>query len=369
MKSLQKIAIKVGTSTLTQGSKKLSRRFMLQLAMQMVSLIEAGHQVVLISSGAIAAGKEVLAPRSDHLPVPLKQMYAAIGQVELMHLWKELFLLFEIHVAQLLLTGDDFSHRKRYLNARDTLCHLLSHHVLPIINENDTTATREIRVGDNDNLAAYVANLIGADLLILLTDQAGLFEKDPRVDPEAKLIKEVLVIDESIDKMAKGSKTKLGTGGMATKIQAARIAVQSGIPTVIASAAEENVLLRIVAHEPIGTRFHSQTTQKESRKRWLISEKKQGQIFVDEGAAVKIVHHGASLLPSGIHSVEGSFDRGAIVHILSGDEPIACGITNYNDAELKVLIGSHSTKIEDLLGYTYGDEVIHRTNMTRIKLS
>lgn len=370
MKSLNKIVVKVGTSTLTQGTKKLSRAYMRELTRQIAELHSTGKQVVLVTSGAIAAGRELLEyPVVDKL-LPSKQMFAAIGQVKLMQLWTKLFASFGIHVGQLLLTRQDFSDRKRYLNARDTLNCLFHHNIIPIINENDSVATKEIRVGDNDNLAALVSNLIAADMLILLTDQQGLFTADPRHNPDAKLISVVKHIDESIFALAKGSSTSLGTGGMTTKIEAAQIASRAGTPTIIASSAHPDVLKEIADGKQIGTSFLAEISIRESRKRWLLSEKRQGAIHVDAGAASKVLHHGASLLASGITGTSQSFDRGAIVHVVDPEgQSIAVGITNYGDYEIKKLIGIHSKDIEEILGYSYGSEVIHRTNMTRIKES
>jgi glutamate 5-kinase len=271
-------------------------------------------------------------------------------------------------VGQILLTRDDFSDRKRYLNARDTLDCLLKHHVIPIINENDTIATKEIRVGDNDNLAALVGNLIEADMVILLTDQEGLYTADPRINKGAQLIPVVHRIDESIYALAGGSSTSLGTGGMITKIEAAQIASQSGTRTVIASSARPNVLIDVVSGKQIGTLFLEEMSARESRKRWLLSEKRTGMIYVDEGAALKILHHGASLLSSGIIKTTQSYDRGATIEVADPKgEAIAVGITNYSSQDVQQLIKKHSTCIEEILGYSYGPEIVHRTNMTRVK--
>jgi len=368
MKSIRKMVVKVGTSTLTQGGKKLSRRYMLGLVQQLFYLQAQGIQIVLVSSGAIAAGRELLNfPKIDR-SLPSKQMFSSIGQVKLMQTWSELFSLFELHVGQVLLTRDDLSNRKRYLNARDTLHCLLKHHVVPIINENDTVATKEIRVGDNDNLAALVANLIEADVVVLLTDQEGLFTADPRLNTDAKLIPVVTRIDDSIFSLAGGSSTSLGTGGMITKIEAAQMASQSGTRTIIASASRPNVLVDLALGQQIGTLFLEEMTFRESRKRWLLSEKRKGMVYVDAGAVVKIMHHGASLLSSGIIRTTPNFERGATVEIISPtDEAIAVGITNYGSKEVQLLIGKQSRCIEYILGYSYGPEIIHRTNMTRIK--
>jgi glutamate 5-kinase len=368
MKSIRTMVVKVGTSALTQGGKKLSRRYMLGLVQQLSCLQAQGIQIVLVSSGAIAAGRELLNfPKMDR-SLPSKQMFSSIGQVKLMQTWSELFALFELHVGQVLLTRDDLSNRRRYLNARDTLLCLLKHQVIPIINENDAVATKEIRVGDNDNLAALVANLIEADALVLLTDQEGLFTADPRLNPDAKLIPVVTRIDSSIYSLAGGSSTSLGTGGMVTKIEAAQIASQSGTRTIIASASRPNILIDLALGQQIGTLFLEEINARESRKRWLLSEKRKGMIYIDAGAAVKIMHHGASLLSSGITKTTHSFERGATVEIISPtNEAIAVGITNYGSKEVHELIGKQSTCIENILGYSYGPEIIHRTNMTRIK--
>ncbi len=368
MKSIHRVVVKVGTSTLTQGGKKLSRRYMLSLVQQIVHLQNQGLQVVLVSSGAIAAGKELLNfPKVDR-SLPSKQMFSSVGQIKLMQIWSELFSLFDLHVGQVLLTRGDFSNRKRYLNARDTLDCLFKHQVVPIVNENDTIATQEIRVGDNDNLAALVGNLIEANLVVLLTDQEGLFTADPRIHPEAKLIPVVKHIDESIFNLAGGSSTTLGTGGMITKIEAAQIASQSGTRTVIASSSRPNVLIDLVQGKEIGTLFLEEISARESRKRWLLSEKRKGMIYVDAGASSRIMYHGASLLASGIIRTTQTYERGATVEIISPEEkPIAVGITNYGSHEVQKLIGEQSEAIGDVLGYSYGDEIIHRTNMTRIK--
>lgn len=370
MKAIRKMVVKVGTSTLTQGGQKLSRRYMVGLVQQLAHLQNQGIQVVLVSSGAIAGGRELLNYPKVGRSLPSKQMFSSIGQVKLMQTWSELFSLFDLHVGQVLLTRDDFSNRKRYLNARDTLHCLLKHHVIPVINENDAIATREIRVGDNDNLASLVANLIEADHLILLTDQEGLFTADPRLNKDAKLIPVVARIDESIFSLAGGSSTALGTGGMTTKIEAAQIASQSGTRTIIASSSRPNVLIDLASGQQIGTLFLEEMSSRESRKRWILSDKRKGMIHVDEGAATKILHHGASLLSSGIVKTSQMYERGSTVEVLSpAGEAIAVGITNYGSQEVQQLIGKKSSCIEDILGYSYGHEIIHRTNMTRIKFN
>ncbi|MFQ5729226.1 MAG: glutamate 5-kinase [Waddliaceae bacterium] len=367
MQEVRKVVIKVGTSTLTQHTPHLSQRHMLEIARQIAQLHERGIQVVLVTSGSVTAGLEVLKQPKLDRSLPGKQMLSAVGQVHLMQIWTELFRIFDIPVGQLLLTRGDFSQRQGYLNVRNTLLSLLQHPVIPIINENDSVATTEIKLGDNDNLSALAANLIAADLLILLTDREGLFTADPQRNPEAKLIPVVEHIDKSIMELA-GKTTKMegrGTGGMETKVEAASLASQSGTATVIASAAVPRVILDLVQGKRIGTLFLPETTPKESRKRWLLSEKPQGQIVIDAGAEKKLLEEGASLLPVGVTGTSNDFDRGAIVHITTTEgSPLAIGITNYSKQDIEKLRGVHSTEIIALLGYSYGPEVIHRDNMT-----
>jgi glutamate 5-kinase len=370
MKKIHKIVIKLGTSSLTKGTKKLSRRHILEFVRQIALLHEKGLQVIVVTSAAIAAGREVLSQSPIEGFLPSKQMFAAIGQGRLMQMWAEMFSFFDIPVGQVLLVREDFSGRSRYLNIRDTLSSLLEHRVIPIINENDAVATEEIKVGDNDNLSALVANLIAADLLVLLTDQQGLYTSDPRHHAKAELIPVVEHIDESIHALAGGaSKTfGLGTGGMITKIEAASLASQSGTATVIASAWEPDVLLNIVQGKSVGTLFLAATTPRESRKRWLLSKKSEGTIKVDAGARHKLCQEGASLLPVGIVSTSHTFERGAIVKIISPEgKPLAVGISSYSSDEIHKIIGAKSAQIEKLLGYSYGPEVVHRDNMTLLK--
>lgn len=367
MNKYQKIVVKFGTSSLTHNTKKLSRRHILEFVRQIAQLHESGIQVVIVTSGAIAAGREVLDLKLADRSVPLKQMFAAIGQGRLMQVWTEMFALYEIVVGQVLLVRDDFSNRKRYLNMRDTLSSMLEHRIIPIINENDAVITEEIKVGDNDNLSALVANLISADLLVLLTDQQGLFTSDPRHNSQAELISVVPNIDDSIRALA-GDASKasgLGTGGMITKIEAAYLATQSGTPTVIASAWTSDVLLDIAQGKAQGSLFLAKTTPRESRKRWLLSKKTEGAIIIDKGAEEKLCKKGASLLPAGIIKVVSSFERGAIVKISSEENhPLAIGVSNYSNEEIDKLKKVKSTQIEKILGYSYGPEIVHRDNMT-----
>lgn len=358
------IVIKLGTSVLTGGTQRISRRRMLEIIRQAAALHEAGHQVVVVSSGAIAAGREALNhPDLEHT-LQRKQMLAAIGQGRLMQVYTELFALFDINVGQVLLTRSDLSNRTRYLNARDTLRALLDYRVIPVINENDTVATEEIKVGDNDNLSALVANLLHADVLILLTDQPGFFTADPRANPQAQLIPMVETIDDSVWARAGSTSTGLGTGGMLTKLQAAQLAGRSGTTTVMAAGSLPDVLLDIVGGKQVGTTFLPSVDFRESRKRWLLSEKPTATLTVDAGAAARLRKNGASLLPVGITAVAGEFERGEIVRVVSPDgRPLAVGITNYTHDEVRRLIGVKSAHIEATLGYSYGDEIIHRDNL------
>lgn len=360
------IVVKLGTSSLTSGTSKISPPFLVELARQVTQLHSAGHQVILVSSGAIAAGREKLGFPQLLKDLPAKQMLSAIGQPRLMAIYEQVFGLYGHTLAQVLLTRTDLADRRRYLNARNTLTALLSHGAIPIINENDTVATEEIRVGDNDNLSALVANVVEADLLVLLTDQPGLFTADPRNNPNAKLVEEISTpeIPQEIWEAASGSGTKLGTGGMVTKLQAADLARRSGTTVVIARGTEPNVLPRLANNERVGTRFTPVISALESRKRYILAGRlAPGQITVNEGAASAIIR-GGSLLPIGIMQVSGDFDRGDTVRILdeSGRE-LARGITTYSSADLARLRGRHSDEIESLLGYDYGDEVIHRNDL------
>ena len=361
-----RIVVKLGTSSLTNGTKHIAPPFLIEIARQTVQLQAAGHQVVLVSSGAIAAGREKL--NFPQLPknIPAKQMLAAVGQLRLMALYEQVFGLYGMIVGQVLLTRADLSDRRRYLNARNTLMAMIMHNMVAIINENDTVATEEIRVGDNDNLSALVANLIDADLLILLTDQDGLFTADPRSNPDAKLVTMVSEdeIPEALWQAAGGSKTGLGTGGMTTKLQAADLARRSGSACVIASSKETDILIRLAGGEKIGTLFPAVVTSIESRKRYIMSARRApGQVNVDAGAA-QALRRGGSLLPIGVNSVGGKFERGDTVRVIDENErEIARGIVNYPSQDLARITKRRSDEIEAILGYLYGEEIIHRNDL------
>jgi glutamate 5-kinase len=284
-----------------------------------------------------------------------------------MQLWDELFSREELIVAQTLLTRGDLADRQGYLNSRNTLLALLDRHVVPIINENDVVATEEIKIGDNDNLSALVANLIDADLLVLLTDQEGLYTADPRRNASATLIPEVTVISDAVIALAAGAGTSRGTGGMTTKLQAARLATESGVTVLVAGGTTDNVLVKAVKGEAVGTRFPSSRTRMESRKRWILSGLAgKAAAHIDAGAATAL-GRGRSLLPAGVVNVKGPFDRGDSVNIVGPEgKSIGCGVANYSSADLERIKGCRSAQITQILGYNFGDEVIHRNNVVML---
>lgn len=361
-----RIVIKVGTNVLRARTERIHRPRLIDLARQIACLTQAGHEVILVSSGAIFFGRELLGvtPSAQKKDIPYKQMLAAVGQGRLLALYQQIFEMYHLTVAQALLTRGDLANRTRYLNARNTLNVLLQHQVVPIINENDVVAVDEIKFGDNDNLSGMVANLIDADLLIILTDQAGLFTADPRYNAEAQLIQEVPVIDETIRAMASGSSGDIGTGGMVTKIEAAELATRSGTDVVIAPGNEPDAVLRVVKGEALGTRFPTQISQVESRKRWILAEKMQGTLTIDEGAIAAISQRGKSLLVVGVTEVLGEFKRGAVIGVSNAQgKEIGRGLANYKSIDLRLICGKRSHEITNILGFEYGPTAIHRDNL------
>jgi glutamate 5-kinase len=334
---------------------------MVDLVRQIAVLHTQGHELLFVSSGAIFAGREVLGTLPHRRDIPFKQTLAAIGQVRLMAIYEQLFGLYEVKIAQALLTRADLADRERYLNARNTLVSLLRLRIVPVINENDVVGVEEIRIGDNDNLSALVANVVDADLLVILTDQPGLFTADPSVDPEAQLIPEVATINDRIRHLGGSSGSGVGTGGMATKIEAAEMATRSGTRVVIAAGDEPDVLLRLADGAALGTDFLPVISHMESRKRWILAEPPRGDVVIDAGAADALVHQGKSLLAVGVTEVIGSFERGQTVRLLDlhGIE-IARGITNYDASDLVAIRGHHSDMIASILGYEYGPTMVHR---------
>ena len=366
----KKLVVKLGTSTLTGGSNKLNRASMLEIVRAIRSLVTNGWQVAVVSSGAIAAGRELLGYPDLPSQMCYKQMLSAAGQGKLFEIWEDLFSIYNLHIGQLLLTKADLENRERYLNARDTLSAMLDYGVIPIINENDAVAVSEIKVGDNDNLAALIGVLIEADEVILLTDQKGLYTSDPRKDPKATLISTVEHIDEKIVALCGGSGTTLGTGGMATKVAAAKIATDAGVKLVIAEGSNPAQLPALAEGTGLGTTFLPSKHPVLSRKSWLSSATiAQGRVLVDAGAENALLHKGSSLLPKGIKSVEGNFSRGATVDIVSLDgRNIARGITRYSSDDLKRISGKHSHEIEEILGFMHGAEAVHRDDLALCKI-
>ncbi len=361
----RRLVVKLGTSVLTRGTRRLNRPQMLELVRQCAEAHGRGLDVVICTSGAIAAGRETLDFPELSPTLTNKQMLAAVGQTRLMLAWQRLFEIYDIRIGQMLLTRADMDDRHRFLNARDTLQSLLAERIIPVVNENDAVATDEIKVGDNDNLSALVAILAEADLLLLLTDQSGLFTADPRVQPEAELIPEVRDIDESIRRLAGGSVSGLGVGGMATKLQAADLARRAGADVVIASGRTEGVIADILAGRPRGTRFPALDTPLESRKRWILAgAKPSGRLHLDPGAVEALARQGKSLLAAGIRRVDHRFERGDTVALLGPDAAeLGRGISRYSSEALERIQGRHSRRIEELLGYSYGPAVVHRNDL------
>jgi glutamate 5-kinase len=335
---------------------------------QIARLRQQGCAVILVSSGAVAAGRHKLGENPRLPRSGVRQVWAAVGQSVLMDAYDQLFQWHGITVAQTLVTRGDLQNRLSYLNARNTLLALMELGVVPIVNENDVVAVEELEgdsFGDNDNLSALVANLVDADALVILTDTDGLYTADPSLDSDAKLIPLVTRIDAAIEELAGRPRDERSRGGMVTKIQAAKLATASGVTVVIASGREQDVLLRLAAGEQLGTLFTPTATKVESRKRWMLSGlSRRGVLVVDDGAAEALRSGNRSLLPAGVSAVDGDFQRGDIVSITDtmGRE-LACGMVNYGVQEVRKVKGLRSAEIESVLGYSYGDEVIHRNNL------
>ncbi len=363
-----RIVAKFGTSLLTGGTSRLNEEVMSGLVTQIAGLRRQDRELLVVSSGAIAAGRAKLGLTRRIRGIPYRQVLASAGQSRLMNIYERLFGGHDIIVAQALLTRADITDRAGYLNARNTLLALIDLGVVCIVNENDVVAVDEIqesRFGDNDNLSAMVANLIDADLLLLLSDTGGLFTADPNRHPDARLVPRVDRIDAEIERLASDTAGTSGTGGMITKIEAARLATASGVTVVIANGREHDIIPLLAAGEAIGTWFAPTTTKLESRKRWMLSGlSTKGRLIVDSGAAIALKKQQRSLLPAGISHTEGSFQRGDTVDIVDPEGVrIGCGITNYGSADIDVLKGAHSKKIAELLGHDYGSEIVHRNNL------
>ncbi|ATW28567.1 glutamate 5-kinase [Candidatus Formimonas warabiya] len=361
----KRIVIKVGTSTLTHKTGKLDLKLIDKLACTLTNAVNRGKEVILVTSGAVGVGMGRLGMREKPKSIPEKQAAAAVGQGILLQMYEKMFGEYGQTVAQVLLTRGDIGDRKRYLNARNTLNTLLSMGIIPIINENDTVAWEEIRFGDNDTLAALVGGLIDADLLILMSDIAGLCDGNPKENKEAKLIPLIEEITPEIEALAGGAGTRWGSGGMLTKIHAAKIAGDSGIPMVIAQGENPAVLDEIMDGKDVGTLFVPKEYKLQHRKRWIAyGAELQGTLWVDKGAEEAIVALGKSLLPIGVVGFEGNFDPGATVSVQSADhKEFARGIVDYGSKDLGMIMGHKSREIETILGYKEYDYVIHRNNM------
>ena len=357
--------VKIGSALLTNEGQGLDLERMDGWVTQMCQLRKQGIEVVLVSSGAVASGMEKLGWMERPAALHQLQAAAAVGQARLVQAWEASFQKYGVQPAQVLLTHDDHSSRKRYLNARSALKTLLEMGIVPVINENDTVATDELRFGDNDTLAALVANQVEADVLVILTDQEGLFTADPRTDPQARLIHEVRAHDGSLDAMAGGGSGRLGRGGMQTKLRASRQAAASGAATIIVGGRIDSVLTRLLAGEELGTLLTPDQKPMAARKQWLQGHlKTAGQLVLDAGAVRVLKEQGKSLLPVGVKAVAGQFQRGEMVACVdeNGHE-VARGLINYSATEAARIIGQPSHQIEALLGYQGEPELLHRDNM------
>ena len=365
LRGARRIVVKVGSSLVTNEGRGLDEAAIGEWCRQLAALAGQGREVIMVSSGAIAEGMKRLGWATRPHELNELQAAAAVGQMGLAQMYETKLRENGLRSAQVLLTHADLADRERYLNARSTLLTLLGLRVLPVINENDTVVNDEIKFGDNDTLGALVANLVEADVLVILTDQRGLYSADPRKDPQARFIHVAHAGDPALEAMAGGAGSSIGKGGMITKILAAKRAARSGASTVIAWGRERDALLRLASGEAIGTLLVAPTQKSQARKRWMADHLQlRGAVLVDEGAVAKLVREGKSLLPIGMTAVEGEFSRGEVIAVrdASGGE-IARGLANYASAEARLLCRKPSGEIEKLLGYMAEPEMIHRTNL------
>ncbi len=369
MNRFKKVVVKIGSALITAGGKGLDREMIGAWADQMAQLRAAGVDVVLVSSGSIAEGITRLGLKTRPKSISELQATAAVGQMGLVQAYEACFQAHGINSAQILLTHADLSNRQRYLNARTTLRTLLEFGTVPVVNENDSVSNEEIRFGDNDTLGALVANLVEADLLIVLTDQEGLFDADPTANPEAKLIEHADARDPRLVEYAGPSSGHLGRGGMQTKVSAAQLAARSGTHTVICSGNTKNVITRIVQGEALGSFLEASEGHLAARKQWLAGHMRcAGELRLDEGAVDVLVNKNASLLPIGVKAVSGVFNRGEVVACLApGGTEIARGLVNYPSDECKQIIGKSSKQIPEILGYQDDPELINRENLILMK--
>jgi glutamate 5-kinase len=365
MKEAKRFVVKVGSALVTNRGAGLDASAIARWAGQVAKLRQSGRELVLVSSGAIAEGMQRLGWTRRPSAMHELQAAAAVGQMGLAQVYESCFRQHGLHTAQVLLTHADLADRQRYLNARSTLLTLLGLGIIPVINENDTVVTDEIRFGDNDTLAALVTNLVEADCLIILTDQEGLYTDDPRRNPQATLIRSAMAGEPRLEELAGGTGSTIAKGGMLTKVLAAKRAARSGAQTVIASGNEADVLVRLAAGEAVGTLLTAQTTPLAARKQWLADHLQvAGRLGLDAGAAKALRSGGKSLLPVGVKSVEGEFERGAVVACVSPEgAEIARGLVNYNAQESRRIAGRASSEIESILGYIDEAELIHRDNL------
>lgn len=368
IQSAQRIVIKIGSSLLTNDGKGLDSVAIALWAEQIAKLRKLGKEVILVSSGAIAEGMQRLGFEQRPTAIHELQACAAVGQMGLVQIYETSFKQHQLHTAQVLLTHADLVDRERYLNARSTLFTLLGLGVIPIINENDTVVTDEIKFGDNDTLGALVTNLIDGDALIILTDQKGLYTADPRKDATAELVQEAQAGDAKLEAMAGGAGSSIGRGGMLTKILAAKRAASSGAHTVIAWGREKDVLTRLATGEAIGTQLIAQTGRLTARKQWMADHlQTAGKVVLDAGAVQKLLQEGKSLLPIGVTAVKGEFGRGAVITCIDENgREVARGLANYSSAETRRIMRHASTEIEAILGFVEESELIHRDNMILI---
>jgi glutamate 5-kinase len=367
----QRLIAKFGTSLLTGGSNNLDPNIMSGLVGQVAQLHQQGHEIIIVSSGAVAAGSQKLGLSKEDKGIPFKQVLASVGQSQLMNVYEQLFSEHKIIVAQALLTKSDLTDRAGYLNARNTLLALIELGVICIVNENDVVATDELgelTFGDNDNLSAMVANLVDADLLVLLTDIDGLYDADPQCNPKARLIPKVDKIDAEIERAAGDTANSCGVGGMITKLEAAKLAISSGVTVIIANGQKPDVLTQIALGKNMGTIFPPRTSKLESKKRWMLSGLAcKGKLIIDSGAALALKKQNRSLLPAGVIAVDGEFQRGDVVDIYdSNGNHLGFGMPNYSARDTVSIKGAHSEEISSLLGYEYGAELIHRNNMVLV---
>jgi glutamate 5-kinase len=361
---VKRVVVKIGSGVISNNAGLEPER-VAAIAADICELLGRGLEVIVVSSGAVAAGKGKLGIVGRLQTIPQKQACAALGQTRIIREYRETFLSHGYNVAQVLLTRDDLSNRRRYLNARNTVMTLLEYGVTPVVNENDTVVVEEIRFGDNDNLSALVTNLVEADLLIILSDVDGLYDKDPSIHSDAQLIPIVERVTPAIEALGGGSNNSLGTGGMGTKLKAAKKAALSGVGTLILNGRSDGILKQVFAGEDVGTYLLPRQSKMTAKKHWIaFSKKPRGKLLVDNGGYDAVLSHGKSLLPSGIVGVEGKFERGDAVRLCDSDgQEFARGVTNYSLTEVLQIMGKQCAEIGQVLGYTYRDEVVGRDDL------